>query len=78
MVKPKEAKNWKFITPDMMSDEADGTDFIRHRPHWRSARLNRFIDKLEYCYKSKHERTLAKPRYGTPVNKTPPAGIPSC
>ena len=34
MVKAKEAKIWKQVTPDMMSEEeAEGDEFIRHRPN---------------------------------------------
>ena len=78
VVKPKEAKNWKFITPEMMSEEEeDGDSFIRHRPSWRSSTLNRFLEKLENRYKSKHPKSLAKPRtYGDPVQKIPPSGAP--
>jgi len=79
MVKAREAKSWKLVSPDMMSEEeAEGDDFVRHRPSWRSATLNRFFEKLENRYKSKHEKTLAKPRrYGNPVQREAPPGIPS-
>ncbi|CAI8031455.1 hypothetical protein GBAR_LOCUS17848 [Geodia barretti] len=78
-VKAKEAKNWKFITPDMMSEEEEeGGSFIRHKPSWRSNTLNRFLEKLERRFKEKHPNSLAKPRtYGEPIQKAPPAGIPS-
>ena len=79
MVKAKEAKTWRMVTPDMMSEEeAEGNEFIRHRPDWRSHRFNKFIEKLDNRYKSKHEKMLAKPRtYGDVVVKSFPDGIPS-
>ena len=48
MVKAKEAKKWKLITPesDIMSEEEDGDLFVHHRPSWRSDTLNRFLEKL--------------------------------
>jgi len=37
-----------------------------------------FLKKVENRYKSKHEKTLAKPRqYGNPVQREAPPGIPS-
>ncbi len=79
MVKAREAKSWKLISPDMMSEEeAEGDDFVRQQPSWKSATLNRFFEKLENRYKSKHEKTLAKPRrYVNPVQREAPPGIPS-
>ncbi len=57
VVKARESVVWKVITPDMMSEEEDeGEEFIRHRPDWRSASLNRFIEKLEQCFKSKSSK----------------------
>ena len=78
MVKPGEAKNWKQVTPDMMSEEeAEGEEFIRHRPDWRSPSFNIFIEKLEKRYKKK-KKSLAKPRsYGNEVSKLPPSDISS-
>ena len=70
----------KKVTPDMMSEEeADDTEFIRHRPSWRSQVFNRFIEKLDSRFKSKHSsKSLAKPRsYGTPHGKPAPGCIPS-
>ena len=40
--------------------------------------MNRFLDKLETRFKSKHEKSLAKPRsYGSPNAAPAPSGIPS-
>ena len=47
MVKTKEKTHWKNVTADMMSEEPDGDEFIRHRPSWRSPFLNCFVTKLE-------------------------------
>ena len=79
MVKAKEAKIWKFITPHVMSEEEEeGDSFIRHWPSWRSDTLNQFLEKLERRFKDKHPHSLAKPRtYGEPVQKKAPTGIPS-
>ena len=79
MVKPREIKHWKDITPDMMSEEeAEGDDFIRHRPTWRSSSLNKFLEKLDSRFKAKHQKSLAKPRsYGSPSDKPASDDIPS-
>lgn len=78
MVKARKDKSWKLVSPDMMSEEEAEGDFVRHRPSWRSATFNRFFENLENHYKSKHEKTLAKPRrYGNPVQREVPPGIPS-
>ena len=62
----------------MSEEEGDNDSFIRHRPSWRSSSLNRFLEKLENRYKSKHPNSLAKPcTYGDPVQKIPPSGTPS-
>lgn len=63
----------------MMSEEqGEGDSFVGHQPSWRSDTLNRFLGKLERCFKDKHPHSLAKPRtYGEPVKKNPPTGIPS-
>ena len=77
-LRPKRQKKWKLITPDIMSEEEDGDLFVRHRPSWRSDTLNRFLEKLERRFKDKHPTSLAEPRaYGEPVQKDPPASIPS-
>ena len=78
-MKARESVVWKVITPDMMSEEEDeGEEFIRHRPDWRSASFNRFIEKLEQRFKSKNPQSLAKSRsYGDPLCKSAPSGIPS-
>ena len=35
MIKGKEAKKWKFITPHMMSEEEEkGDSFVHHKPSW--------------------------------------------
>ena len=37
-----------------MSDEEKVDDtFVRHRPNYRSAKLNKFIDKLDARYEKK-------------------------
>lgn len=84
MVKKKEMKLWKDITPDMMSEEEEvqsegsGDSFIRHRPQWRSKRFSRFLTKLDNRFKSKHAKSLAKPRsYGSQSNGRAPSGAPS-
>ena len=75
MVKKKE---WKHVTPDMMSEEDNNSEFIRHSPSWRSQPLNQFLKKLETRFKLKHEKSLAKPRsYGSQKNISAPIGIPS-
>ena len=44
----KEEIYWSSVTVDMMSDEEkDGEKRIRHRPSYKSALFNRFIDKLD-------------------------------
>ena len=79
MIKSRESTHWKAVSADMMSEEEpSGEEFIRHTPSWRSPFLNRFITKLEKRFLKKHEKSLAKPRrYGSPVKKPAPAGIPS-
>lgn len=62
----------------MSEEEEEGDTFIRHKPSWRSDTLNQFLEKLESCFKDKHPKSLAKPRkYGEPVEKNVPSGIPS-
>ena len=66
----------------MMSEEEDSeagdSEFIRHRPQWRSHQFNRFINKLDKRFKSKHAKSLAKPRsYGSPNSAPAPMGVPS-
>ena len=79
VVKAREIKNWKDITPEMMSEEeAEGDEFIRHRPSWRSSSLNKLLEKLDNRFKAKNKKSLAKPRsYGIPSDKPAPDNTPT-
>ena len=44
----KEAKYWKDVTVEMMSDEEKRNEvYVRHQPTYRSDTLNAFIKKLD-------------------------------
>ena len=44
----KETKFWADVTADMMSEEERvGDVYVRHPPHYRSEKLNKFIRKLD-------------------------------
>ena len=59
MVKKKELKNWKHVTPDMMSeDEDNNSELIRHSPLWRSQPLNQFLKNLKPDSNSSTRRLL--------------------
>jgi len=46
--KGKETKFWADVTADMMSEEERvGDVYVRHPPHYRSEKLNKFIRKLD-------------------------------
>jgi len=46
--KGKETKFWADITADMMSEEEQvGDVYVRHPPHYRSEKFNKFIGKLD-------------------------------
>lgn len=63
MLKQKELKHWKRITADMMSEKEESGDcFIRHRPSWRSKKLNVFIDKIEHRLAKNKGKTFARRR----------------
>ena len=59
--------HWKQVTPDMMSEEDENGEFIRHRPQWRSTSFNVFVEKLDKRYKLKHEKTLDRMVLSMPI-----------
>lgn len=74
--KGKEAKFWKDITIDMMSDEEKQDNvYVRHPPSYHSDTLNTYIEKLDERSASvtgshaKFERKI-----GSPIEKTAPQG----
>ena len=62
----------------MMSEEITGSDdcYTRHRPTWRSATFNAFIDKLDQ--RSTKKASLARTRRnGKGIERIPPKGTKS-
>ena len=75
MVKEREAQAWKDVLPCMMSEEEDTgpNTFERHRPLWRSQKLNRFLEKLDTRFKKSKKTTPARERsYGEELSVPAP------
>ena len=76
--KSAELNLWRYITPDMMSEEEeDGDGFVRHSFSWRSHVLNSFLVKLDKRLSAGNPKVLLKKRvYGDILEKPAPDNVP--
>ena len=75
--KGKEAKFWKDVKPEFMSDEEKINDntYVRHPPLYRSDRFTRFLKKLdERADKTLKKHARFERREGSPRDIPPPDG----
>lgn len=66
---------WKEVTPAMMSDEEELDDvYVRHRPAYRSALFNSFIDKLD---ERENHLNPSRPRHKRQLGEVVDVPIPN-